>query len=138
LRALPYLAVFLITGATCQSEPPETTVAALLAQSDAVIVGELRHQGGVCATGGIFQEEHFEVLSVLAGTVSGSSVSVGFQWKPGDQATPPKVGEKMVLFLKAPSVPVRGYWYLQDVHAGAQPYSQALEAIVRNLVAQRH
>src|SRR5207249_1487412 len=50
-------------------------------EAEAVIIGQLRHHGGVCATGGIYAGEHFDVLSVLAGTVPDSSLTVGFQWR---------------------------------------------------------
>ena len=138
VRALTYIAILLIPGAICASEPQEAAVASLLSRSDAVIIGQLRHHGGVCATGGIYAGEHFDVLSVLAGTVPDSSVTVGFQWRRDEPAIPPKIGEKMVLFLKSPSVPVKAYWSLVDVHAGAQPYSQALETAVRNLLGKGH
>ena len=70
--------------------------------------------------------------------VPDSSVAVGFQFRPGEPAIFPQIGEKMVLFLRAPSVPVKAYWSLIDVHGGAQPYSEALENTVRKLVAQQY
>ena len=137
MKLLTYLAMLLIPSAISASESFDATVASLLSRSDAVIIAQLRHHGWVCATGGIYADEHFEVLSVLVGAVPDSSVSVGFQWKPGEPAIPPKTGEKMVLFLRAPSVLVKAYWSLIDVHAGAQPYTNALETTVRKLVAKQ-
>jgi len=137
MRALTYLAILLIPTFMCASESQET-VASLLSSSDAVVVGQLRHHGWVCATGGVYAREHFEVLSVLFGAVPDSSVAVGFQFRPGEPAIFPQIGEKMVLFLRAPSVPVKAYWSLIDVHGGAQPYSEALENTVRKLVAQQY
>ena len=136
MRTLTYLVLFVIASAIWGSEPREADVASLLTRSDAVIIGQLRKHGGVCATGGIYAGDHFDVLSVLVGTVTDSSVSVGFQWRRGEPAVPPKLGEKMVLFLKCPIVPVEGYWIPVDVHAGAQPYSEALETTIRKLSAR--
>jgi molybdopterin biosynthesis enzyme len=136
MRALTYLATHLITTAMCRSESQET-VASLLSRSDAVVVAQLRHHGGICATGGIYAGEHFDVLTVLTGAVPDSSVTVGFQFKPGEPAIFPQIGEKMVLFLRAPTVPVKAFWSLIDVHDGAQPYSEALETTVRQLIAQQ-
>jgi hypothetical protein len=136
VRTLTYFVIFVIGSAIWGSEPRETDVASLLTRSDAVIIGQLRKHGGVCATGGIYAGEHFDVLSVLVGTVTDSSVSVGFQWRRGEPAVPAKLGEKMVLFLKCPIVPVEGYWIPVDVHAGAQPYSEALETTIRKLSAR--
>jgi hypothetical protein len=79
VRTLTYFVIFVIGSAIWGSEPREADVASLLTRSDAVIIGQLRKHGGVCATGGIYAGEHFDVLSVLVGTVTGSSVSVGFQ-----------------------------------------------------------
>jgi hypothetical protein len=137
LKTLAYIAILLTPGVIYGSEPLETTVASLLSRSDAVIIAELRHHGGVCATGGIYAGEHFEVLTVLAGTVPDRNVTVGFQWKPGEPAIPPRIGEKMVLFVRAPSVPVKAFWSLIDVHDGAQPYSEALETTLRQLIAKQ-
>jgi hypothetical protein len=136
MRALTHLAIFLIASAIGRAESQET-VASLLSRSDVVIIAELRHHGAQCATGGIYAAEHFEVLSVLTGSVAEKSVSVGFQFTAGEAAIFPQIGEKMVLFLKAPSVPVKAFWSLIDVHSGAQPYSDALETTLRQLVAQQ-
>jgi hypothetical protein len=137
MKALLFLTMVLICGTASGSETPDLSVASLVSRSDAVIVGQLRHHGLVCATGGIYAPQHFDVLAILTGTVPDKMVTVGFQWAPGERGKAPEIGEKMILFLKCPSVPVRAYWTLLDVHAGAQPYSQKLEATVRNLVAER-
>jgi hypothetical protein len=80
MRTLTYFVIFVIASATCGSELREADVASLLTRSDAVIIGQLRKHGGACATGGIYAAEHFDVLSILAGTVTDRRVAVGFQW----------------------------------------------------------
>lgn len=136
MRALAFIVIFTIATAICASELPEPDVASLLGRSDAVIVGRLRIHGGICATGGIYAPEHFDVLAVLAGTVKENRLTVVFQFMRDEPVVPLKIGEKMLLFLQCPTVPVEGYWVPVDMHTGAQPYSEALETTVRKLITR--
>jgi len=75
---------------------------------------------------------------VPAGTVKENRLTVGFQWMRGEPIVPLRIGEKMLLFLQCPTIPLDGYSVAVDMHIGAQPHSKALETTVRKLIARSY
>jgi hypothetical protein len=136
MKALVYL-IALIPLGTCSAQATDEMTLSLLRRSDAVVVGQLQHYGWICATGGNYVPEQFEVLAVLAGTVSDKSITVGFQRALEQPSMPHKKGEKMILFLQRPAVPVRGFWVPTEGDAGTRAYTEALEQTIKQFVSQR-